>query len=287
MEFLRHLPLKTFVGLALGALAFIAQLALGIDVRSYIPSLSTGIVAFANAAAALISTVLTIWGAMQLAKKHAALTSSLSSQAPPSTPATGAAASTLSAPAAPGASRGSADMVLLAGMAFVSVMMWVFFLLSLTGCSSSAVTPSGGEEAAAAQGTASSVIESSLPLIRVGAAVATGAVLDFAVQQSSTRTRLANEMYSAANGIYTLTGGAFPSPTQLKTTITSFGGSQADASYAQFTTAIAALYAAWYPKLNTGDTKTANDLLNAVAGGIEDATQSYVTTPAAPTTTGT
>ncbi len=277
MEFLRHLPLKTFVGLALGALAFIAQLALGIDVRSYIPSLSTGIVAFANAAAALISTVLTIWGAMQLAKKHAALTSSLSSQAPPSTPATGAAASTLSAPAAPGASRGSADMVLLAVMAF----------LSLTGCSSSAVTPSGGEEAAAAQGTASSVIESSLPLIRVGAAVATGAVLDFAVQQSSTRTRLANEMYSAANGIYTLTGGAFPSPTQLKTTITSFGGSQADASYAQFTTAIAALYAAWYPKLNTGDTKTANDLLNAVAGGIEDATQSYVTTPAAPTTTGT
>jgi hypothetical protein len=38
---------------------------------------------------------------------------------------------------------------------------------------------------------------------------------------------------------------------------------------------------AWYTKLATGDAKTASDLLNAVAGGIEDATQSYVTTPAA------
>jgi hypothetical protein len=32
--------------------------------------------------------------------------------------------------------------------------------------------------------------------------------------------------------------------------------------------------------LITGDTKTATDLLNAIAGGIEDATASYVTTPA-------
>ena len=56
-------------------------------------------------------------------------------------------------------------------------------------------------------------------------------------------------------------------------------GSQADANYAQFTTAIAGLYAAYYPRLVTGDTKTATDLLNAIAGGIEDATASYVTTP--------
>ncbi len=61
--------------------------------------------------------------------------------------------------------------------------------------------------------------------------------------------------------------------------ILAFGGSQADASYAQFTSAIGALYAAYYPKLVTGDTKTATDLLNAIAGGIEDATASYVTVP--------
>ena len=111
--------------------------------------------------------------------------------------------------------------------------------------------------------------------------MATGAVLDFTVQQSATRTRLANEMYTAASAVYSLSGGSFPTPTQLQGTITAFGGSKSDASYAQFSSAIAGLYAAWFPKLAGGDAKTASDLLNAVAGGIEDATQSYVSTPAA------
>jgi hypothetical protein len=158
--------------------------------------------------------------------------------------------------------------------------------LSLMACATSpsasgtAASSAGGGSSSAAGSAASAVIEAALPLIRTGAAVATGAVLDFTVQQSSTRTRLANEMYTAASAVYSLSGGSFPSPTQLQGTITAFGGSAADASYAQFTSAIASLYAAWYPKLASGDAKTASDLLNAVAGGIEDATQSYVTTPA-------
>ncbi len=127
--------------------------------------------------------------------------------------------------------------------------------------------------------TASGAIEAALPLVRTGASVATGAVLDFAVKQSSTRTRLANEMYAAANAVYSLSGGTFPSPAQFQTNILAYGGTQADANYAQFSTAVAGLYAAYYPKLATGDTKTATDLLNAIAGGIEDATASYVTTP--------
>ena len=129
-------------------------------------------------------------------------------------------------------------------------------------------------------------IEAALPLIRTGASVATGAVLDFAVKQSGTRSRLANEMYAAANAVYSLSGGTFPAPAQFESSILAFGGSQTDASYAQFSTAIAGLYAAYYPKLVTGDTKTATDLLNAIAGGIEDATQAYVTTPAATASSG-
>ena len=125
-----------------------------------------------------------------------------------------------------------------------------------------------------------------MPLIRTGASVATGAVLDFAVKQSGTRSRLANEMYAAANAVYSLSGGTFPAPAQFQSSILAFGGSQTDASYAQFSTAIAGLYAAYYPKLVTGDTKTATDLLNAIAGGIEDATQAYVTTPAATASSG-
>jgi hypothetical protein len=171
-------------------------------------------------------------------------------------------------------SYSSARVVLTAGAAF-----------SLMACATSPST-SGTTTPTSAAGTtstavnaASAVIEAALPLIRTGAAVATGAVLDFTVQQGATRSRLANEMYAAASAVYSLSGGSFPTPTQLEGTITTFGGSAADASYAQFSSAIGSLYAAWYPKLASGDAKTASDLLNAVAGGIEDATQSYVSTP--------
>jgi hypothetical protein len=111
----------------------------------------------------------------------------------------------------------SARIVVIAGAA-----------LGLMACAGSPSAPGGSAATTVASSgttagsTASTVIEAALPLIRTGAAVATGAVLDFTVQQSSTRTRLANEMYAAAG-----------------------------------------------------------DVLNAVAGGIEDATQSYVSTPAA------
>jgi hypothetical protein len=146
-------------------------------------------------------------------------------------------------------------------------------ILSLTACASA---PTQTTTPAAVTASGPAAIESALPLVRTGAAVATGAELDFAVTQSSTRTRLANEMYSAANAVYSLTGGTFPTPTQFSANILAFGGSQADVNYAQFSAAIGALYAAYYPKLDTGDTKTAADLLNAIAGGIEDATASYV-----------
>lgn len=146
----------------------------------------------------------------------------------------------------------------------------------LTGCAPSGTSSTSSIDAI-------SGIESALPLIRTGAAVAAGGVLDFAVTQSSTRTRLANEMYSAANAVYSLSGGTFPTPSQIQSTVLAFGGSQADASYTQFATAVEALYSAYYPKLIKGDAKTAADLLQAIAGGIEDATQAYVTTPVATT----
>jgi len=161
-------------------------------------------------------------------------------------------------------------------------------ILNLTACgttgssTSSTTGTAAGASSASAGTTASTAIEAALPLVRTGAAVATGAVLDFAEKQTGTRSRLANEMYAAASAVYSLSGGAFPSPAQFQSSILAFGGSQTDANYAQFSTAIAGLYAAYYPKLLTGDTKTATDLLNAIAGGIEDATASYVTAPATP-----
>jgi hypothetical protein len=158
-------------------------------------------------------------------------------------------------------------------------------VLTLAACSTTGGSTAAGSSTTAAPttGTASALIEAALPLIRTGASVATGAVLDFAVQQSSTRTRLANEMYAAASAVYSLSGGTFPTTAQFQANILAFGGSQTDASYAQFATAISSLYASYYPKLASGDAKTATDLLNAIAGGIEDATAAYVTVPASGT----
>jgi hypothetical protein len=161
-------------------------------------------------------------------------------------------------------------------------------ILCLTACATSGPVASSSTGAAPSTATASgsmtsTVIEAALPLIRTGAAVATGAVLDFAVKQSSTRSRLANEMYAAANAVYSLSGGALPDPGQFQMTILAYGGSQTDAGYAQFSTAISGLYASYYTKLMSGSAKTTADVLNAIAGGIEDATQAYVTTPASGT----
>jgi hypothetical protein len=160
---------------------------------------------------------------------------------------------------------------------------WVVFLLfTLTACGTAGTSTAGTAAASSSPApatTTSSVIEAALPLVRTGAAVATGAVLDFAVKQTVSRTRLANEMYAAANAVYALSGGTFPTPAQFQANILAFGGSATDVSYAQFSTAIAGLYEGYYPKLVKGDSKTATDLLNAIAGGIEDATASYVTTP--------
>jgi hypothetical protein len=151
--------------------------------------------------------------------------------------------------------------------------------LILTACATDSAPPTTSTPVATtpSAGSSSAAIEAALPLVRTGAAVATGAVLNFAVKESNTRLRLANEMYAAASAVYSLSDGTFPTPAQFQANILAFGGTQADANYAQFSSAIAALYAAYYPKLVTGDTKTATDLLNAIAGGIEDATASYVT----------
>jgi hypothetical protein len=151
----------------------------------------------------------------------------------------------------------------------------------LMGCGATSVPISPvGTPAATTTSTASTAIEAALPLVRTGAAVATGAVLDFAVSQPSTRTKLANEMYASASAIYSMTGtGTFPTVAQFQANILAYGGSQADANYAQYSAAVAALYASYYPTLIAHpNIKTATDLLNAIAGGIEDATQSYVTT---------
>lgn len=152
--------------------------------------------------------------------------------------------------------------------------------LFLAGCSVNSVAPVTPPSTTGTPVAAIPISATDLTLIRTGASVASGAVLNFAVTQVSTRTKDANAMYAAANAIYSLSNGTLPTPTQFSNTVLAFGGSQTDAGYAQFTTAIAGLYASYYPKLQAGNGANILAVLGALAAGIQDATASYVVVPA-------
>lgn len=115
-----------------------------------------------------------------------------------------------------------------------------------------------------------------LNLIEVGSSVAAGGVLNFAITDSTERIKVANQMYSAANAIYSLSTGTLPTVDQFKQTILAFGGSDKDANYATFTSSLTSLYSNYYTQYNKGNISNANQILASLAKGIQDATQSYV-----------
>jgi hypothetical protein len=162
---------------------------------------------------------------------------------------------------------------------------------TLTGCAPTVATTPPAPSTNSTNGTVTPtppappqpISTTDLALIQTGAEVASGAVLDFAVKDPTSRSALANKMYSAANAIYSLSTGTLPTPAQFSSTILAFGGSQTDANYSTFTSGIAGLYAAYYAKYNTGNTSNATAVLAALAAGIQAATQSYVATPTAAT----
>lgn len=148
--------------------------------------------------------------------------------------------------------------------------------LLLVGCATSTSTTPTGTTV-----TTTTITPEALALIQSGASIATGAVLDFAVTDPTQRAKLANEMYSAANAIYSLSTGKLPTVAQFQSAILAFGGSQKDANYATFTTSVTALYSTYYTKYNTGNVSNANQVLASLAAGIQSSTVSYVSiTPA-------
>lgn len=122
-----------------------------------------------------------------------------------------------------------------------------------------------------------------LALIQTGATVATGAVLNYAESNASSRTTLANQIYASANALYQLTGpnASIVTPAQLNTVLSSYsvgGVSQ----YTQYVSALQGLYSTYYAKYVTNGSvsaQNASNILNALAAGAEAGAQSYVITP--------
>lgn len=120
-----------------------------------------------------------------------------------------------------------------------------------------------------------------LSLVQTGATVATGVVLNLAEKSASERTQLANQIYASASALYTLTGGAVPSPAVFNSTLASYGVTGVS-QYTQYTQAIDALYAAYFDKYTAGSISAQNVLavINALATGAEAGASSYSTLPA-------
>lgn len=158
--------------------------------------------------------------------------------------------------------------------------LFLISCLLLTGCST-ATPPS---TTSSPDPSPIPVSTTTLALIQTSSTVATGAILDFAVTQPATRTRLANEIYSSANFLYTATGGTLPTVAQFQAGLTSYGLSTSDASYAKYTTALTALYATYYAKYVNGSVTASNlsAIINAIAQGAETAAQAYATVTAPP-----
>lgn len=118
-----------------------------------------------------------------------------------------------------------------------------------------------------------------LALIQTAATIATGAVLNFAVNQVSTKTQLANQIYSSANALYEASGGTPLTPTALAAILNSFSlGSVAQ--YAQYVTGLQSLYTYYYDEYIANGSATSQSfasIVNAIAVGAEAGAQTYET----------
>lgn len=142
------------------------------------------------------------------------------------------------------------------------------------GCAST-VSPTSSTGATT---STASISQSDLVLIQTGATIATGAVLQFVETTPSSRTSLANEIYSSANAVYSLSTGQIPSAAQLNATILSFAGTNPAANYTQYASALTALYQSFLGKIGTNGAN-AISVLGAIAQGAQSAAAAYTSTP--------
>ena len=156
--------------------------------------------------------------------------------------------------------------------------------LSLVACNTTSttsnVTPTPVAPVPSAPSTTSADITAALPLIQSAANIATGAVLQFTQSNATQRTTLANQIYSAANAINSLSTGTIPTPAVITSTVLSFGGTNADASYASYASSLGAIYSSYYTKLAaSGNGALAVSVLQALAAGAQAGASVYTSVP--------
>ena len=183
----------------------------------------------------------------------------------------------------------------------LTVLVACLLVLPMVGCVSSAVAPTTITDASGnvttlttndqkAYTIAENVIAAA-PLVRPAVATIVGGVFTF---DPSLANQIGVQTYGVSHGVYSLANGQFPTPDDVENTATSFTDSSGTVKTAkQITSAIQGVksaYAIQYNNLMNAKSLTTNkavlaiitqasiDLVQAVAGGVMDATLQYAPT---------
>lgn len=116
-------------------------------------------------------------------------------------------------------------------------------------------------------------VENALPYIAPAVTLTCTVVLDQALSESD-RIEKAKMINNVATIVESLTRGATPTPDQLQKALTDYLPVE-KTHWAKYVVAIKDLYTTQFNKVG-GNTKLAVDVLNAIAKGCKDATESYV-----------
>jgi hypothetical protein len=119
----------------------------------------------------------------------------------------------------------------------------------------------------------SQAVENALPYIAPAVTLTCTVVLDQALSEND-RAEKARMIYHAADIVEGLTKGTTPTPDQLQKALADYLP-QDKTHWVKYVVAIKDLYATQFAKVN-GNSKLAVDVLNAIAKGCKDATESYV-----------
>jgi hypothetical protein len=146
----------------------------------------------------------------------------------------------------------------------IALVSLIFTAFVMTGC----VTTGPDNKVDAAQ-----TVENALPYIAPAVTLTCTVVLDQAVSDSDRveKAKMINHVAAIVEG---LTRGATPTPDQLQKALNDYLPVE-KTHWAKYVVAIKDLYATQFNKVG-GSTKLAVDVLNAIAKGCKDATESYV-----------
>jgi hypothetical protein len=144
-------------------------------------------------------------------------------------------------------------------------------------------------------------VKANLATIQTGAALATGGWLTLAIKQPSTEQQDGTIAWQISSAIYSITNGTMPPPSVFSSTVGDFTKNATDTTVVQdvgsLSSILSGTYTSYYNQLQkylatTNNTyvqqqlvATGVEVLNAIAAGVQAATEQYAPATPAPTTT--